>query len=77
MSGTLGMFGDMKQASTSRVFPRLPRTHEEQTAQAVWDPAPVATAPTGVIVARGRDEMRDPCVPTVPVTFSTRLAVMC
>ena len=76
MSGALGMFGDVKLAAINQAFPRVPRTEQEQTAQAQDGTAP-AMVQGHSLVARGRSGETDPCVPIAPVTFSARRAVIC
>jgi len=76
-AGALGIFGDMKQASTKHAFPRVSRTEQEQTASVQGSSVPLAGTPSSAVVARGRSGDTDPCIPVSPVTFSALGAVMC
>jgi len=77
MGGALGMFGDMKTAAVNQVFPRVPRTDQEQTARVQMHDAKL-DMPRGLsLVARGRSGESDPCVPIVPVTFLARRPEIC
>ena len=77
MGGALGMFGDMKLASTNQTFPRVPRTEQEQTAQGKSnDTTPAKTQRLSLVARRGSGE-KDPSVPIVPVTFAGQVPAMC
>jgi hypothetical protein len=77
MGGALGMFGDMKMAAVNQVFPRVPRTDQEQTARVQTDDAKLAMTRGLSLVARGRSGESDPCIPIAPVTFSARRPEIC
>ncbi len=76
MGGALGMFGDAKLAAVNNVFPRVPRTDQEQTARVQKDAAPGMMKDLA-LVARGRSGETDPCVPIAPVTLSARGPMIC
>jgi hypothetical protein len=77
MSGAFGMFGDIKVAAVNHVFPRIPRTEQEQMARLQKDGTAPAVERGLSIVARGRSGEADPCVPLAPITFSPRGPVVC
>jgi hypothetical protein len=77
LCGTLGLFGEMKVAAINQAFPRLPRTEQEQTAHLRKDDTVPATMRGLSLAARARSGESDPCVPTAPVTFFVRGAVIC
>ena len=76
MGGALGILGDMKHAATTQAYPRIPRTEQEQAARVRTDDAASPIADTFSLAARNRGET-DPCIPTAPITFSARVAVLC
>lgn len=76
VGGALGILGDMKYATTTQAYPRIPRTEQEQVARVRTDGAAPPIADTFSLAARSRGET-DPCIPTAPVTFSVRVAVLC
>ena len=77
MGAALGMFGDVKLAATNQVHPRVSRTEREQMAGVKKDDAAPAMVQGVSVVARGRSSETDPCIPTAPVTFFPRVAVVC
>lgn len=77
MGGAIGMFGDVQMASVNQVFPRVPRTEQEQVAGLQKDGEAPAARHDLSLVARGRSRDGDPCIPIAPVTFSARVAVVC
>ncbi|RPI02376.1 MAG: hypothetical protein EHM71_15400 [Zetaproteobacteria bacterium] len=76
MGGALGIFGDMKHATNTQAYPRIPRTEQEQAARVRTDGTGSPIADTLSLAARSRGET-DPCIPTAPITFSARVAVLC
>lgn len=77
MSSALATTGATRLASIGQIVPRMPRTAQEETARVQKDAASPAIARNLTVVARGRSEETDPCIPNAPVTFSTRPAMMC
>jgi len=77
MGGSLGMFGDMKSAAVNEVFPRVPRTEQDQKARLQKGETMPAVTRGLSLVARGRSREGDPCVPAAPVTFSARGPMIC
>jgi hypothetical protein len=76
MGGALGIFGNMKHSATTQAYPRIPRTEQEQVARGRTAGAASQIAHGFSLAARSRGET-DPCIPTAPVTFSVRVAVLC
>jgi hypothetical protein len=77
MSGALATTGATRLASIGQILPRMPRTAQEEMAHVQKDSASPAIARDLTIIARGRSEETDPCIPNAPVAFSTRPAMMC
>jgi hypothetical protein len=77
LGGALGVFGDVKMAAVNQVFPRMPRTEQEQTARLRLDNNTPAAARGLSLFARERSGGSDPCVPIAPVTFSARRPEYC
>lgn len=77
MGGALSTFGDIRTAAVDRVFPRVRRTEQEQTARLRTDSDAPALAQGFSLVARERSGESDPCVPVAPVTFSVRGPEIC
>jgi len=77
MSGTLATTGATRLASIGQAFPRMPRTAQEETAHVQKDIVSPAMTKDLTVIARGRSEETDPCIPNAPVTFSARPAMMC
>ena len=77
MGAAFGMFGDMKLVATNQSYPRVPRTEQEQMARVQKDGAAPAMMQGLSLLARGRSDETDPCIPIAPVTFSARGPVIC
>jgi hypothetical protein len=77
MGAAFVMFGDMKLAATNQSYPRVPRTEQEQTAGVQTDDAVSGMMKGLSLVASGRSDGTDPCIPIAPVTFSARVPVIC
>lgn len=67
MGGAIGMFGDVQMASVNQVFPRVPRTEQEQVAGLQKDGEAPAARHDLSLVARGAPEM------AIPASRSRRL----
>jgi hypothetical protein len=75
MGGALGVFGHLQPTSIGPVFLKAPWTESQQQGVVVTEPA--AGAFGDLVVARGREERQQPCIPTVPIAFSTQVAILC
>ncbi len=77
MGGALGIIGEMKLAAVGQVFPRVPRTDQEQTASLQTGGTALAATQHLSRIARGRSSQTDPCVPTEPVIFRATGRMIC